>query len=397
MKTIRTSSGRPTGQAAQTASRCSSVLSDSIPCVHQGRALTARARAARLDRCLTRTRRGTRLLAGSHLGPPRRHVTWRRGSARASCAAASLAADAQFPSRVTLVEVYATVTDAGGRPSRSWPATPSACCDGGEPSRRRRVRRERLSAVGGPRHRPQLEHGRAPAGAGARRGGQFLGNCVPGRGDADRHLERGGDAGAAVARPRGAAGGRRRPDAVGQRPGCTMRCWTRMARIEVTRRAAARWSCSPTARTAAAARRPAQVADRARRTPVLIYPVSIGRRNSPLLAQLAAFTGGRAFWLRGNRTDSATPSAPSRRNSASSTSLATVRRRRVSSSAAGVGLATHHGRDPGAASQGARRDRATTPGPPSRAPRSGSSRAALDAPQTARDDAWRQADWGTHP
>jgi Ca-activated chloride channel family protein len=40
------------------------------------------------------------------------------------------------------------------------------------------------------------------------------------------------------------------------------------------------------------------VAERARRTPVLIYPVTIADRNSSLLAQLAAFTGGRAFWLR---------------------------------------------------------------------------------------------------
>jgi Ca-activated chloride channel family protein len=41
-----------------------------------------------------------------------------------------------------------------------------------------------------------------------------------------------------------------------------------------------------------------EVAERARRTPVLIYPVTIARQNSSLLAQLASFTGGRAFWLR---------------------------------------------------------------------------------------------------
>ena len=42
-----------------------------------------------------------------------------------------------------------------------------------------------------------------------------------------------------------------------------------------------------------------EVVERARRTPVLIYPVTIARRNSPLMAQLASFTGGRAFWLHG--------------------------------------------------------------------------------------------------
>jgi Ca-activated chloride channel family protein len=42
----------------------------------------------------------------------------------------------------------------------------------------------------------------------------------------------------------------------------------------------------------------AQVTERVRRTSVIVYPVTIGRRNSSLLAQLAAFTGGRAFWLR---------------------------------------------------------------------------------------------------
>ena len=42
-----------------------------------------------------------------------------------------------------------------------------------------------------------------------------------------------------------------------------------------------------------------EVVERARRTSVLIYPVTIARKNSPLLAQLASFTGGRAFWLHG--------------------------------------------------------------------------------------------------
>jgi Ca-activated chloride channel family protein len=31
---------------------------------------------------------------------------------------------------------------------------------------------------------------------------------------------------------------------------------------------------------------------------VLVYPVVLGERNSPLLVQLAAFSGGRAAWIR---------------------------------------------------------------------------------------------------
>jgi Ca-activated chloride channel family protein len=42
----------------------------------------------------------------------------------------------------------------------------------------------------------------------------------------------------------------------------------------------------------------ADVTERARATSVLIYPVTISRRNSPLLTQLASFTGGRPFWLK---------------------------------------------------------------------------------------------------
>jgi Ca-activated chloride channel family protein len=41
-----------------------------------------------------------------------------------------------------------------------------------------------------------------------------------------------------------------------------------------------------------------EVIDRVRRANVLVYPVVLGERNSPLLAQLAAFSGGRAAWIR---------------------------------------------------------------------------------------------------
>lgn len=41
-----------------------------------------------------------------------------------------------------------------------------------------------------------------------------------------------------------------------------------------------------------------QVTDRARRSDVIIYPVVLGGRNSALLTQLATFTGGRAFWVK---------------------------------------------------------------------------------------------------
>lgn len=41
-----------------------------------------------------------------------------------------------------------------------------------------------------------------------------------------------------------------------------------------------------------------QVVSRVHRADVIVYPVVLGPRNSPLLAQLASFTGGRAFWVR---------------------------------------------------------------------------------------------------
>ncbi|MBL8144090.1 MAG: VWA domain-containing protein [Acidobacteria bacterium] len=40
-----------------------------------------------------------------------------------------------------------------------------------------------------------------------------------------------------------------------------------------------------------------EVIDRVRGTDVLCYPVVVGPRNSSLFTQLAAFTGGRAFWV----------------------------------------------------------------------------------------------------
>ncbi len=42
----------------------------------------------------------------------------------------------------------------------------------------------------------------------------------------------------------------------------------------------------------------ADVIARVRASDVLCYSVVVGRRNSPLFTQLAAFTGGRAFWVR---------------------------------------------------------------------------------------------------
>jgi Ca-activated chloride channel family protein len=42
----------------------------------------------------------------------------------------------------------------------------------------------------------------------------------------------------------------------------------------------------------------AAVLDRARRSDVLIYPIAIGRNRAPLFAELAAISGGRSFHLR---------------------------------------------------------------------------------------------------
>src|SRR6185295_5048743 len=44
-----------------------------------------------------------------------------------------------------------------------------------------------------------------------------------------------------------------------------------------------------------------QVIDRARRSQALIYPIALGKARAPLLAELAALTGGRSFQLRDAR------------------------------------------------------------------------------------------------
>jgi len=44
-----------------------------------------------------------------------------------------------------------------------------------------------------------------------------------------------------------------------------------------------------------------QVMDRARRSHALIYPIALGKARAPLLAELAALTGGRSFQLRDAR------------------------------------------------------------------------------------------------
>jgi Ca-activated chloride channel family protein len=44
-----------------------------------------------------------------------------------------------------------------------------------------------------------------------------------------------------------------------------------------------------------------QVVDRARRSQALIYPIALGKARAPLLAELAALTGGRSFQLRDAR------------------------------------------------------------------------------------------------
>jgi Ca-activated chloride channel family protein len=45
----------------------------------------------------------------------------------------------------------------------------------------------------------------------------------------------------------------------------------------------------------------ASVLERARRTPALVYPITLGRTRPPLAAELAALTGGRSFLLRDAR------------------------------------------------------------------------------------------------
>jgi Ca-activated chloride channel family protein len=56
----------------------------------------------------------------------------------------------------------------------------------------------------------------------------------------------------------------------------------------------------------------AQVLDRARRSNALIYPIAFGKQRPPLLAELAAATGGRSFLLRDARELDATLAAIAR-------------------------------------------------------------------------------------
>ena len=219
-------------------------------------------------------------------------------AAFALLAAASLAANVQFSSRVTLVEVYATVTDAGGRPVSGLTRGDFRVLDAGEPCDIEvfaasdfplsvAVALDRSWSMAGER----LEQARAAA-------GEFLRQLR----DQDESMLIGISSEVETLAPLSRDRAVQHAAIEGLAPWGSTRLHDAlldaMARIEVAqgRRALVVLSDGEDRGSRATA---AQVADRARRTPVLIYPVSISRRNSSLLAQMAAFTGGRAFWLRG--------------------------------------------------------------------------------------------------
>jgi Ca-activated chloride channel family protein len=218
-------------------------------------------------------------------------------AAFALVAAGSLAAHAQFASRVTLVEVYATVADARGHPVSGLTRGDFRVLDAGEPCDVEvfaasdfplsvAIAIDRSWSMAGRR----IEQARTAA-------GQFLRQLR----DQDESMLIGISSEVETLAPLSRDRAAQHAAVDGLTPWGSTRLHDAlleaMSRIEVAhgRRALVVLSDGQDRGSRATA---AQVVDRAHRTPVLIYPVSISRRNSSLLAQMAAFTGGRAFWLR---------------------------------------------------------------------------------------------------
>ena len=228
---------------------------------------------------------------------PARGVLRRLVPAVVAAALASVVLTAQFSSRVTLVEVYAVVTDAGGRPATGLARDDFRVLENGEPRAidvfaasdfplSVAIAIDRSWSMAGRR----LDQARVAA-------RQFLTQLH----DADEAMLIGISSDvetlAPLSRDRGAQfaaldrltpwGSTKLHDAL----------LDALARIEVAqgRRALIVLSDGDDRGSQATA---VQVADRSHGTPVLVYPVTLSRRNSSLLAQMASFTGGRAFWLR---------------------------------------------------------------------------------------------------
>ena len=236
-------------------------------------------------------------------------------------AAASLVVHAQFASRVTLVEVYATVTDPAGRPVTGLEREAFRVTDGGQPrdidvfaagdfplSVAIAIDRS-WSMAGEP-----LERARSAA-------RQFLGELRADDEAALIGISSEVETLAPLSRDRRtqlAALDELRPWGSTKLHDALLESITRVEAAQ-GRRALLVLSDGEDRGSRASAD---EVVQRARRTPVLIYPVTVSRRNPPLMAQLASFTGGAPSGSTA-LTNSRGRSPRSRRNYGNSTSWAT--------------------------------------------------------------------------
>lgn len=207
------------------------------------------------------------------------------------------AAAAQFRASVTLVEVYATVTDASGRPVIDLGRDAFAVREDGEP------REIQAFAAGDFPLSVALAIDRSWSMAGApldqaRAASQrFLAELRP----ADEAMVIGVSSEVETLAPLSRDRDRQRAAVAGITPwGSTklhdaiLEAFARIGAGE-GRRALLVFSDGQDRGSIAHA---SDVVARVRRGDVIVYPVVLGPRNSPLMVQLAAFTGGRAFWIR---------------------------------------------------------------------------------------------------
>jgi Ca-activated chloride channel family protein len=209
---------------------------------------------------------------------------------------ASVALDAQFASRVTLVEVYATVSDAEGRPMLGLPREAFRVTDGGiardievfaasDFPLSVAVAIDRSWSMAGRR----LDQARVAARlflAELREQDEAMLIGISSEVQTLAPLSRDRAAQHAAVESLSPWGATKLHDAILEA----------LARVEVAqgRRALVVLSDGEDRGSRATAE---QVTERVRATPVIVYPVTIARRNSPLMTQMASFTGGRAFWL----------------------------------------------------------------------------------------------------
>ena len=212
-------------------------------------------------------------------------------------AAAVVGVDAQFSSRVTLVEVYATVTDAEGHPVLGLPKEAFRVTDGGVPTAIEvfaasdfplsvAVAIDRSWSMAGRR----LDQARLAARrflTALREQDEAMLIGISSDVQTVAPLSRDRLAQHAAVDALSPWGATKLNDAILEA----------LARVEIAqgRRALIVLSDGEDRGSRASV---SDVTERARATPVLIYPVTISKKNSPLLTQLASFTGGRAFWLK---------------------------------------------------------------------------------------------------